>query len=73
MPSLTLSPSAIAKIQRPVRGRGGFQTLLRRLQKQIQGDTLTLSDDDLEKLIRYSYQYGEGGFEDRTRAPQKKR
>lgn len=46
------------------------QNFLRRLQKQfneIEG-TLKLNNSDVEKLKRYSYEYGEGGFQDRFKA-----
>jgi hypothetical protein len=65
----TLSASEIAKLQRPIKGKGGFQVLLRRLQRQIDGNTLTASPDDIEKLVRYSFEYGTGGFQERTKAP----
>jgi hypothetical protein len=64
---IQLSPAEVARDSRPVRGQGGFQTLLRRIAKQISGDgVLTISESDLEKLIRYSFQYGQGGFQGRT-------
>jgi hypothetical protein len=66
--NIQLSPAEVARYQRPVRGRGGFQTLLRRISKQISArGALEISEDDLEKLLRYSFEYGQGGFQDRTR------
>lgn len=67
MPQIVLTAAEVRKYQRPVRGHGGFQSLLRRLQKQIVDNVLTLSDDDLRKLWRNSWKYGEGGFQERTR------
>jgi hypothetical protein len=64
---LQLSPLELKRYARPVRGRGGYQTLLRRLQQQISpAGVLDISDADLGKLIRYSFEYGEGGFQDRS-------
>ena len=63
---IQLSHRALARLTRPVNGEGGFQSLLRHLQPQISGTTLTVSATDLEKLQRYSYSYGEGGFQWRT-------
>lgn len=44
---------------------GGFQALLVSLQKRVQpnGD-LTLTPDDLERIPRYAFDYGNGGWED---------
>ena len=68
MRMIQLSPREVAKYTRPVRGQGGFQTLLRRISRQINpSGVLTISDSDLEKLIRYSFQYGQGGFQERTK------
>ena len=35
-----LSQNEIAKFTKPVRGRGGFQTLLRRIQAKIRGNVI---------------------------------
>lgn len=55
-------------IMMPVRGKGGFQSFLRKLQKQL--DTLqlslTLEQDDLGKIPQY-VGYDPGGFEDRLK------
>ena len=66
---IQLSDTEVERYLRPVRGRGGFQTLLRRLRTQIDrtAGVLEISADDLEKLIRYSFEYGQGGFQDRTK------
>jgi hypothetical protein len=65
---IQLTPGEVARYTRQVRGQGGFQTLLRRIAKQITPDgLLTVSESDLEKLIRYSFQYGQGGFQERTK------
>lgn len=66
--NIQLSPAEVARYRRPVRGQGGFQTLLRRISKQISaGGVLEISEGDLEKLIRYSFKYGQGGFQERTK------
>jgi hypothetical protein len=54
-------------LSRPVRGQGGFQSLLRKIQQQITGQTLALSIADAERLVRYSRDYGGGGFETRLK------
>lgn len=66
---IQLSQSAVARLMRPVRGRGGFQQLLRRLQPKVQGAVLAIDGDDAEKLSRYSHAYGRGGFQERTKSP----
>ena len=65
---IQLSLAEVARYTRPIRGQGGFQTLLRRIAKQITDNgVLTISEGDLEKLIRYSFAYGQGGFQERTK------
>lgn len=63
---IQLSPTALARLLRPVHGQGGFQQLLRKLQSQLLGSVLTIDEIDAEKLERYSSAYGLGGFQDRT-------
>ena len=64
---IQLSSAELRRIDRPVRGQGGFQSLLRKLQKQLDGDLLEVSEVDLERLLRYSFEYGQGGFQERTK------
>ena len=65
---MQLNDDEYERFRRPVRGQGGFQTLLHRIQSGINPDTkvLEISEEDLEKLIRYSFDYGDGGFQGRT-------
>ena len=62
-----LRPEEAAALMRPVIGQGGFQSLLRSLQKAFNSKThaVTLTDDQVEKINRYTSEYGAGGFEDR--------
>lgn len=65
---IQLTDAETATFKRAINGRGGFQTLLRRVQKKIDGNNvLDVSDQDTEKIIRYFFQYGQGGFQDRTK------
>jgi hypothetical protein len=54
-------------LMRPVMGQGGFQSLLRGLQKSFDKNcgVVTLDGDQIEKINRYTQEYGAGGFEDR--------
>ncbi|VYT11892.1 hypothetical protein [Campylobacter ureolyticus] len=58
-----LSQSALNGINKEVQGSGGFQTLMRKLQKQLNGTELHYSDDDLEKIKRYAKEYNNGGYQ----------
>jgi hypothetical protein len=62
---LELPTDAVAALQRPVNGVGGFQSLLRALQKQLNGNELVLTPDLVEKIARYVDRYGQGGFQGR--------
>lgn len=46
---------------------GGFQGLLVKLQGQVEPETneLSLNDADVERIRRYSEQYGDGGWQGR--------
>ena len=55
------------RLSRPVRGRGGFQSLLRRIAGGIEPATgvFEISEADAERVIRYRAKYGHGGFQGR--------
>ena len=60
-----LAPDQIEFLQRPLRGQGGYQSLLGRLQGNMSGDFLRLTRTDCERVVRYSMRYGQGGFQTR--------
>jgi hypothetical protein len=62
---VNLTTDELDALRRPVSGQGGFQSLLRRMQNQIAGNTLVLNESDGERLIRYAERYGSGGFQGR--------
>lgn len=49
------------------RDNGGYQRFLVSLQERTNEQTmeLELTDEDLEKIPRYAFDYGQGGWEDR--------
>jgi len=51
------------------KGDGGFQKLLVDLQKKVDRETgiIDLSEDDLEKIPRYAFDYKNGGWETRLK------
>lgn len=63
---MSASPLMLSRLMRPINGRGGFQALLRKLRSQLVNDQLIMHDADLERLSRYSFSYGGGGFQART-------
>jgi hypothetical protein len=48
---------------------GGFQRLLVSFQTRMDRNTgaLSLSSEDLERIPRYAFDYGQGGWEERLR------
>lgn len=65
---IQLTEGEAAKFRKPVNGRGGFQTLLRRVQKNIDANNvLEVSQADLEKIVKYFFSYGQGGFQERAK------
>ena len=66
MYSLTLTESGAEALARPVRGSGGFQTLLRCLQhSRRNGNTILIDGELAERIGRYVADYGTGGFQAR--------
>jgi hypothetical protein len=65
--TITLTADDEAALMRKVNGSGGFQSLLRMLQRSYDKDmhTVRLSDDEVERIVRYTTEYGWGGFEGR--------
>ncbi len=67
-----LTPQEIAVLnrQRPsTRSRGGWQGLIVSLQERVDRTTgaLLLTARDLERISRYAFDYGNGGWEGRLR------
>lgn len=63
-----LTPDQIEFLQRPLRGQGGYQSLLTRLQNNMNGDLLRLTRADCERVVRYGTRYGPGGFQTRLQS-----
>jgi hypothetical protein len=67
MPTISITEGIRAEILKDVAGEGGFQELMRRLQKGLNGLSLFVEDEDIPKIRRYAEDYKEGGFEDRLK------
>lgn len=70
MKTVTLTAVEIAKLmkQDPAKKKdGGWQSLLVRLQTRVDKATgeITLTERDLERIPRYAFDYGNGGWETR--------
>ena len=63
-----LTPDQVYFLNRRLGGQGGYQSLLARLQSNMNGNLLRLTQDDCEKMVRYATQYGQGGFQERLRS-----
>lgn len=70
--TLTLTTSEAEVVTRPIVGSGGHQACLRAIVEAIRTDgraivVVTLSDQQLQKVEKYAYDYGSGGYQDRFR------
>lgn len=67
--TVTLNKTEVTELKRPTEGEGGFQSLLEKLQVQLDSNTsmLRLENGDLERIPRYAFDYGNGGWEDRLK------
>lgn len=63
---LVLNDDEAGALRKPVRGKGGFQSLMRRLQGQYRAGTseLLIEDEDIEQIQHYAFDYAQGGWED---------
>lgn len=68
---LRLRPTDLTRLRRHARGSGSFQSLLRKLQKQIDGTDLQVYQNDVERLLRLSTAHADGRFQKRTRGASK--
>ena len=62
---IKLSDKELVLLSRTITGSGGWQSLLRKLRQNIRGNNLVLSNKDIGKIIKYTLDYGQGGYEDR--------
>jgi death on curing protein len=64
--TITLEPDARRILMRPVRGSGGWNSLLRTLQHKIgKGGRLELAPDEILRIKSYAEHHGVGGFQSR--------
>lgn len=70
--NITLYEHEIESLFSPAgtKGQGGFQGLLESLQSRTDRATgaLSLTDGDLERISRYAFNYGNGGWENQLRS-----
>jgi len=65
---IELSADTLEKLARPVVGQGGFQSLIRQIQRQVDGNVLVLTPTLIERIAQYVHAYGNGGFQGRLDA-----
>jgi hypothetical protein len=70
---VTLNPEELSVLDRQApstKENGGWQNLLVTLQEKVdrKGRSIRLDVSDLERIQRYAFSYGNGGWENRLRA-----
>ena len=65
--TLTIKLTDLEKeyLLKPVTGAGGWQSSLRAIQRKIVNNTLSLTADEVDKIVKQAQSYGQGGFQDR--------
>lgn len=63
---LAIPPHVAAMVQKPITGRGGFQTLFRRIQAGLRGCILRLDERDLDRLVGLASSGKTGGYQQRA-------
>lgn len=69
MKKVELTKEARDALNQPIKGKGGYQQLLKKLRGQREKMSLSYDDLDLEKIQRYTTKYGQGGFQNGRLAP----
>lgn len=69
MKQVVLNDAEKAELMRATAGQGGWQGLIEGLQAKLNQQTgeITLSDEDIERVRRYAFDYGNGGWEGQLR------
>lgn len=64
-----LNAKEIEILNRHVEGLGGWQSIFKRLQNNLNvpSGEITISSSDVDKIRRYSNGYGDGGWQGRLR------
>ena len=62
---IELTQAQTRLLKRPIEGSGGWQSLLRLLQRRLEGQDLSLTPGEIARILRYKTRYGQGGFQDR--------
>jgi len=63
-----LTKDMVERLEKPIRGQGGYQQLLRMLASNSKAGDLSVDLSTARKIIRYVEKYGRGGFQTRLRA-----
>lgn len=65
--TIILTEAEAEPILREVNGKGGMQSLLRRLQSKLnkKNRSIELTPKEIEQILKYGLNYGQGGFQDR--------
>jgi hypothetical protein len=66
---IVLNADEFAELKKSLNGTGGFQDFLKQIRQRaaIRGGKLELSQDDIDKIRRYAFEYKDGGYEGRLR------
>lgn len=62
-----LRPQTADMLAKPIKGHGGFQSLMRRIQQGLRGYQLTIDEADLNNLLQSTRGRSVGGFQRRCR------
>lgn len=60
---IVLSEALRERLSTPTAGAGGYQSLVQEIQRRLQGDTLTVDDELVERIEHYAFDYGSGGWQ----------
>jgi hypothetical protein len=60
---IALSVALRERLSVPTVGTGGYQTLVKEIQRRLRGDELPVDDALVERIEHYAFDYGTGGWQ----------
>ena len=65
MKKFSLSLEQIGELLKDQKGTGGFQSLMNKIKNKPA--TIEFTDDEMDRLTKYTNEYGQGGWQDKLK------
>lgn len=61
--TVTLPTELAQRLSQPVKGQGGWQSLIQDLQGHLDSDSLELPESLIHRMVPYAVKFGSGGYQ----------